>query len=174
MKIDIEPLIRQLSEELTEKAYKASDTLGHIGSEEVVEAMIALLQHTNSDSRFMAARTLELIEINEDALEPLLQAVQNKDNKEQAGDLLAALEGFDVSAKYVEIFKLYLFGSFKVSLVAQNLLDYKEFDITARVLKKAQKHWNHYANNVKHDDAFDLRKDEVEDILDELAVYINS
>ncbi len=174
MKINIESLVQQLSEELTETAYKTSDTLGHIGSVEVVEAMIQLLQHPNSDSRYMATRTLELIENNEAALDPILEAVQNKDNSTQAGNLLAALEGFDVSAKYVEVFKLYLFGSFKVSLVAKNLLDYKEFDITARVLKKAKKHWNHYANNVKHDDAFELRKNEVEDMLDELAVYVNN
>jgi len=173
MAIDITPLIQQLSVELSDNAYKASDTLGHIGSEEILQAMIELLTHTNPDSRYMAARTLGLIENNEAALEAILEAVTNQDNAAQAGDLLSALEGFNVNSKYVEIFKLYLFGSFKVSLVAKELLDYKEFDITPRVLKKAQKHWNHYANNIKQDDAFKLRKEEVDDMLDDLAVYVN-
>ena len=174
MAIDINPLIQQLSVELNDDAYKASDTLAHVGSEEVVKAMIELLKHNSSDSRFMAARTLGLIENNEAALDSILEAVINPTNSAQSGDLLSSLEGFNVSTKYVEIFKLYLFGTFKESLVAKELLDYKEFDITARVLKKAQKHWNHYANNIKQDDAFRLRKDEVEDMLDELAIYINS
>ena len=40
MAIDISDYVKQLSEDLTETAYKASDALGRIGSEEVVEAMI--------------------------------------------------------------------------------------------------------------------------------------
>lgn len=174
MSVDISKYVDQLSNELTDKAYEASDALGRIGSDAVVDAMIELLAHTNSDSKHMAARTLELIENNSKALEPLLEAIQNKDNSNLAGDLMAALEGFDVSSKYVEIFKLYLFGSFKVSLIAKDLLDHKEFDITPRVLKKATKHWNHYSNNVKQDEVYALRKLEIEEILDDIEEYLNS
>lgn len=174
MAIDISLYVEQLSNELTDKAYEASDALGRIGSEAVVAAMIEMLAHSNPDSRHMAARTLELVENNTKALEPLLEAIQNKENNNQAGDLMAALEGFDVSSKYVEIFKLYLFGSFKVSLIAKDLLDHKEFDITARVLKKATKHWNHYSNNVKQDEVYALRKTEVEEILEDIKEYIDS
>ena len=172
MAVDITGYVDQLSGELSDKAYEASDALGRIGSVEVVDAMIELLVHTNPESRHMAARTLELVENNSKALEPLLEAIQNKANSDQAGDLMAALEGFDVTSNYVEIFKLYLFGSFKVSLIAKDLLDYKEFDITARVLKKAIKHWNHYSNNVKQDDVYSLRKIEIEAILEDLKEYL--
>lgn len=174
MSVDISKYVDQLSNELTDKAYEASDALGRIGSDAVVDSMIELLAHTNSDSRHMAARTLELVENNSKALEPLLEAIQNKDNSNLAGDLMAALAGFDVSSKYVEIFKLYLFGSFKVSLIAKDLLDHKEFDITPRVLKKATKHWNHYSNNVKQDEVYALRKLEIEEILDDIEEYLNS
>ena len=174
MAVDITSYVDQLTGELGDKAYEASDSLGRIGSEAVVTAMIELLNNDNPESRHMAARTLELVQNNANALEPLLVAIQDKKNINQAGDLMMALESFDVSSKYVEIFKLYLFGSFKVSLIAKDLLDYKEFDITARVLKKATKHWNHFVNNVKQDEAFDLKKIEVEEILEDLEEYVNS
>lgn len=163
--MEIEGLINQLKDESNNKAFEASDTLGKIGSAQVVESMIEILSKPNLESRYLAARTLALIDNNEDALEPLLTTISSSESKHQAGDLLLALEGFDISTKYVDIFKLYLFGSFKVSLVAKDLLDYKEFDITPRVLKKAKKHWSHYLNNVKQDDALALKKIEVEAML---------
>jgi len=173
MSIDISELVAQLSGELSDKAYQASDSLGRIGSGEVVESMIELLNHSNSESRYMAARTLGLVENNDKALMPLLEAIQKKENSAQAGDLLMALEEFDVSAIYVDLFKLYLFGSFKVSMIAKDLLDHKEFSITARVLKKANKHWEHYSNNIKKDEVYALRKIEVEEMMSDLKMYIN-
>jgi len=172
MAIDISAYVKQLSEDLTETAYKASDALGRIGSEEVVDAMIQLLNHPNEESRVLAARTLGLVENNEAALQPILNAVKNKENKEIAGDLLMALDDFDLSEIYVELFRLYLFGTFKVSTVAKGYLDFKEFDITPRVIKKAEKHWNHYVNNIKQDEAFEVRKSEVEEILTDLRNFL--
>ncbi len=174
MAIDITHLVVQLSGELQDKAYKASDALGRIGSESVVNSMIELLHHPNPESRIIAARTLGLVENNAMGLDPLLEAIHDPGNAEIAGDLLMALDGFDVSAVYVPLFKLYLTGSFKVSTVAKNLLDFKEFDITARVLKKAKKHWNHYSNNVKQDEVYELRKVEVEEMLNDLEEFIKS
>jgi hypothetical protein len=174
MATDITNYVSRLTGEMTENAYKASDALGRIGSEEVVAAMTALLDHPYPESRIMAARTLGLVKNNEGALASIIEAVKNKENQAIAGDMLVALEGFDLSNQYVELFKLYLFGSFKVSMIAKNLLDYKEFEITARVLKKAQKHWDHYSNNIKHDDVFDLRKAEVEEMLDDIRKFLNT
>ena len=174
MAVDITNYVAQLCGELEDKAFEASDALGRIGSPEVVTAMIELLSNANPESRYMAARTLGLVKNNEQALDPMLKAIEAKENTIQKGDLLAVLEEFDISLHFVDIFKLYLFGTFKTSLVAKELLDFKEFDITPRVLKKANKHWNHYMNNVKHDDAFSLKKDEVEEMLSELTEYIDS
>ena len=102
-----------------------------------------------------------------------MEAIQREENKEIVGDFLAALEGFDLSGVYVEIFRLYLFGNYRVSMLAKDLLDHKEFDITPRVLKKAQKHWKHYSNNVKLDEVYALRKIEVEEMLSDLQVFID-
>ncbi len=173
MTIDITTYVEQLSGELNDNAYKASDALGRIGNESVVKAMIELLNHPYLESRIMAARTLGLVENNSEALLPLLEAIKNKENDNIAGDLLMALEGFDVSDKYVELFKMYLFGSYKVSMVAKDLLDHKDFNITPRVIKKAQKHWDQYSNNVKRDEVFALRKEEVEEMLSDLRAYLD-
>lgn len=173
MAIDITTYVKQLTGELNETAYRASDSLGRIGSEPVVDAMIELLNHPYPESRIMAARTLGLVKNNGDALMPLLEASKNKENNAIAGDLLTALEGFDVSEIYVELFKLYLFGSYKVSMVAKDLLDHKEFSITPRVIRKAQKHWDHYSNNIKQDDVYTLRKIEVEEVLNDLKAFLN-
>lgn len=173
MAVDITGYVAELSGELNDKAYKASDSLGRIGSEDVVRAMIELLKHPNLESRYMAARTLGIVKNNEEALDPLFEAIQHKDNTPMAGDFLVALEEFELSSKYVEVFKLYLFGSNRVSMIAKELLDFKEFDVTARVIRKAQKHWNHYSNNVKQDDVYDLRKKEVEAMLSDLKLFVD-
>lgn len=172
MAVDITAYVEELSGELSEKAYKASDSLGRIGSVDVLNAMIELLTHPNPESRYMAARTLGLVKNNGEALVPLLEAIQRKENSAMAGDFLVALEEFDLSANYVDLFKLYLFGSFRVSKIAKNLLDHEEFEITARVLRKAQKHWNHYSNNIKQDEVYTLQKIEVEEMFDDLKTFI--
>ncbi len=174
MRKDVELLIQALDKGSDERVYKASDSLAEIGSDEVMNSMIQLFTHENSDTRFLAARTLGLMKENQEALDPLMNAIQHKDNSTIAGDLLMALEGFDVSKSYIDLFKLYLFGSYKVSRTAKELLDYKEFDITPRVLKKANKHWNHYVNNVKHNDAFELRRIEVEEMFDDLKEFLGN
>lgn len=174
MAVDITAYVEELTGELSEKAYKASDSLARIGSDHVVHAMIELLKHPNPESRYMAARTLGLVKDNGKAFEPLLEAIQDKENSAMAGDFLVALEEFDLSSNYVDIFKLYLFGSFRVSMITKNLLDHEEFDITPRVLKKARKHWNHYSNNVKQDEVYALRKIEVEEMLGDLKEYIEA
>ena len=60
----IAPLLEELADESNDQAYKASDKLARIGTEEVVDAMINLLQKPGQESRIMAARTLGLIEHN--------------------------------------------------------------------------------------------------------------
>ncbi len=172
MPVDIKPLVDQLSGQLDDHAYKASDSLARIGNEDVLNAMIELLQNPNPESRIMAARTLGKIKDNVAGLIPLLAAIKSKENANIVGELIVPLEGFDVSGIYVEIFRLYLFGGFKVSLIVKELLDYKEFDITPRVIRKAEKHWNHYSNNVKHDENFEVKKAEVEAMLQDLKDFL--
>ncbi|WP_147407377.1 HEAT repeat domain-containing protein [Reichenbachiella sp. MSK19-1] len=171
--MDIGAMIDKLSGDLGDKAYEVSDSLARIGTQEVLEAMIVLLKNANPESRYMAARTLGLMEDNEGGLAAVFEAIKDQENQNQVGELLSVLEGFDVSEYYVALFKLYLFGNFKVSMIAKDLLDHKDFDITHRVIKKATKHWNHYSNNVKHDELYELKKIEVEEIFDDLSDFLD-
>ncbi len=170
---EVKELVNQLKGSLSENAYKISNTLGKIGSEEVVTEMIALLEDPNLESRIIAARTLSMIENNQIALGPIIEAVKNPENKAIAGDLLMYIEEFDVSDMYVELFRLYLFGSFKVSLIARDLLDHAEFNITPRVLKKAKKHWDHFLHNTRKDENFEIKKTEVEAMLADLQSFLD-
>ncbi|MEP2026365.1 MAG: HEAT repeat domain-containing protein [Reichenbachiella sp.] len=170
--MDISTLVNQLSGELDDQAYQASDELAKNGSNEVINELLKLLDQGSDESKIIAARTLGLIENNQSALDAMLDAIDK--NSSLAGELLVELENFDLSAKYVPIFKLSLFGGFKVVSVAQDFLDHKEFYITSRVIKKATKAWHHYENNVKHDEVFELKKQEVEARLADLQAFVDN
>ncbi|OEK04578.1 HEAT repeat domain-containing protein [Roseivirga misakiensis] len=170
----VEQAIAKLSNEVDEESLEASNILVKAGGQEVLGAMIDLLKHENSENRFIAAKTLAGMSNNDEALAALWEAIEHQDNQDIKGDLVSTLQSYDISHYYVSVFKLYLFGSFKVSRVAENLLDYQEFDISARVIKKAKKHWLHYSNNVKQDEVFDIKKAEVEQRLRELQDYLDA
>jgi hypothetical protein len=82
--------------------------------------------------------------------------------------MVEALMHFDCSDHFVDIFRIYLFGNLKASGLAKWMLDHEEFDITPRVIRKCEKHWHHFLHNSKQDEAFFLRQQEVESILNEL------
>ena len=160
--------IQKLQEPSNDSAYYYSDQLAEIGGEEVLKELITLLSHENEEVKYLAARTLGAMESNAEAYTPLLEAINDKKNKSCSGGLTEGLEGFDCSSKFVDIFKLYLFGNLKTSGLAKRMLDYEEFEITPRVIRKAEKHWVHYQNNVKHDDEFEVTKVEVEAFLNDI------
>ena len=168
----IDQLIAKMEDDQESEAFRYSNQLAKIGTDYVMEKMTGLLYAENPDTKYLAARTLAKTENNAAALEPLLLAINDKRNERHNGGMVEALEGFDVSSKFVEIFKLYLFGGLKVSAMAKRLLDYKEFDITPRVVRKAEKHWSHYAHNTPHDEAFELKKQEIDALLQELKTLL--
>ncbi|MBS9524607.1 HEAT repeat domain-containing protein [Litoribacter ruber] len=168
MEKNIEYLLEKMCNPQEEEAYKYADELAEIGGEEVLQRLITLIKSEDKECAFLAARSLSKIENNQEALDPLLEAIHEKDNKNQNGAFVQALEGFDISSKFVDILRIYLFGNFKASTIAKSYLDYTEFDITPRVIKKAEKHWNHFTNNSKQDEAFELKKAEVEEMLSEM------
>ncbi|MFT7381847.1 MAG: HEAT repeat protein, partial [Roseivirga sp.] len=119
---EIENAFADITGELNDKSFNASNYLASVGTEEVVLKLIELFKSNDTEARLIAARTLGLIKKNELALPLMLEALKEPENASILGELLMALEGFDISDSYVEIFKHYLFGSFKVSRVATDLL----------------------------------------------------
>ena len=89
-------------------------------------------------------------------------------NKQQQGAFVQILEEFDLSQRFVDVFRVYLFGNFKASSLAKEYLDSVEFDISPRTIRKAEKHWNHYLHNPEDPDSLSIKKSEVEPMLLEM------
>lgn len=167
MSTEVDQLVSKLKDRTEDEAFRYSDRLAQIGDDYVLSTMIDLLYDDDADTKYLAARTLGKIKDNQSALEPLLRAIEDKRNEGVAGGMVEALTQFDISSKFVEIFKLYIFGNFKVSGIAKWMLDFSEFDITQRVIKKAKKHWQHFTFNSNHDEKYEEKKLEVEAIFND-------
>lgn len=168
MENNIDDLIGKLLDKEQKDPYLYGDKLKKIGTQEVFEKLISVVKGGNMEEAFIATKVLGQMEDNEAALDAVLEVIHDPTNKNTNGGLVSLLEEFDLSGKFVDVFRIYLFGNFKSSVLAKSYLDYTEFDITPRVLKKAEKHWNHYTNNSKQDEEFELKKEEVETMLSEM------
>lgn len=168
MQKEIQVLVEKLTDKNENEAFEYADKLAAIGSEYVVDAMVELLKHEDVEVQYLAARALSQIKNNSKALDPLFEAINASDNAGKNGGLVEALSGFDISERFVDIFRLYLNSSFKVETMTKVMLDFGEFNVRPRTIRKAEKHWKHYMNNVKHDEEYELKAFEVNEILDEL------
>ncbi len=146
----------------------ASDWLAKNLTDDIYHFLIELLGSDEESMRDIAAVTLAKTNDNR-AIEPLFEAIKKKENENQRGVLVGCLAAFDIDAHFIDIFKLYLFGNFKVSAFAFDLLNTKSFDIRPRTLKKASKAIHHFSHNIGQDDEIaQERKEEGEVILKEL------
>jgi hypothetical protein len=169
----LESFIEKMLDPKESEAYRYAELLAKENNSEVLQRMITILQSDNPEHQFLAAKSIALTDDNAIALDSLLEEISDKRNKAIQGDLAEALEGFDCSDKFHQLFKLSLFGSIKTIAMAQEILDFEEFDITARAIRKAEKHWVNFSNNVKQDDAFELKKQEVEEWFEELKSFVD-
>ncbi|GGZ17613.1 hypothetical protein GCM10007049_07800 [Echinicola pacifica] len=165
---NIDVLIKKMCDREEEESFVFADRLAEIGGEEVLNRLVALLKDEDIENAYLAARALSAMDNNEAALDPLLEVINDHKYKMKNGTLVQALEGFDLSTKFVDILRIYLFGNFKASLLAKEYLDFTEFDITPRVIRKAEKHYNHFLNNEPGDEAVDIKKQEAAEILADL------
>ncbi len=162
-------LIERMCDKDEDEAYNYADKLAEIGSEEVLHELIKILKGEDLDNAYLAARALAKMDNNMEALDPMFDVILDKENKNKNGAFVQALEGFDLSSKIVEICRIYLFGNFKSSALAKVYLDYEEFDVSPRVIKKIEKHLNHFENNIARDDGeYIIKKNEVEKIVNEM------
>ncbi len=169
MENKVQHLLNKMCDKSEGEAFAYADQLAEIGTEEVVDQLINILTGEDIENAYLAARALGKIENNSKALDPLLELIHDHENKNRNGLFVQALEGFDLSDKFVDLLRIYLFGNFKSSNLAKGYLDYVEFDLSPRTIKKAEKHWNHYQNNVSEDsDDYLIKKQEVETMLEEI------
>jgi hypothetical protein len=165
----IQILVQKMCNKEEAESYLYADKLAGIGTEEVLTALLEVLKSEDIEDAYLAARALSKMENNQSALSSLFEVIHDKNNQNRNGGFVQMLDGFDLSDSFVDLLRIYLFGNFKASLLAKDFLDSVEFEITPRVLKKAEKHWNHFKNNVNPDsEDFEIKQSEVEEILREI------
>jgi hypothetical protein len=165
----IQNLIQKMCDKGEAEAYLYADKLAAIGTEEVQAALLEVLKSEDIEDAYLAARALSKMANKQTALSSLFEVIHDKNNQNRNGGFVEMLDGFDLTDSFVDLLRIYLFGNFKASLLAKEYLDSVEFEITPRVLKKAEKHWNHFKNNVNpNSDDFEIKKYEVEEILREI------
>lgn len=168
MENNVDFLIERMTDKREQEAFKYAEKLAAIGDEEVFTKTLELLKSEDWEVSSLAAKVLSKLEQRNAALDTLMELIHDRDNVTRSGELVEALETFDLSNHFVDVLRIYLFGSYKASVLAKEYLDHTEFDITPRVIKKAQKHWKHYQNNVKRDEAYEIKEMEVQAIFKDL------
>lgn len=168
MENNVDFLIERMTDKEEQEAYKYAEKLAAIGDEEVYTKILELLKSDDWEVSSLAAKVLSKLDQRNEALDTLMELIHDRSNITRSGELVEALEAFDLSNHFVDVLRIYLFGSYKASVLAKGYLDHTEFDITPRVVKKAQKHWKHYQNNVKRDEAYEIKAHEVEEIFKDL------
>jgi hypothetical protein len=154
--------------------YQFGDKLAKIGTPEVRQKLIAVVKGNDMDEAYLATKVLGKMEDNSEGLDAVLEVIHLPANRGTNGGLVSLLDDFDLSDKFVDIFRIYLFGNFKAHSLAKEYLDYTEFNITPRTLKKAEKHWNHFLNNSRADEWFELKRQEAEVIFKEISEILGS
>lgn len=168
MENDIEFLIKKITDKEEKEAFKYVEQLAAIGTDQVFQTVVGLLENEDWQISYLAAKVLGKMEQKEKALDALMGVIHNRDHITRSGELAEALEAFDLSNHFVDVLRIYLFGNYKASVLAKGYLDHTEFEISPRTIKKAKKHWRHYQNNVKRDHAYDLKEEEVNAIFQDL------
>ena len=150
------------------EAYYFADKLGEKADEEVKDKLLVLLRGDHWEHAYLASRALAKSPFKEEGLEATIEAVFDKKFKSVQGAFAQVLELYNLEFKFVDILKIYLFGNFKASQLAEGYLNEVEFDISPRTIRKAEKHWNHYLHNPEDDGSLQIKKDFVEPMLLEM------
>lgn len=165
---EFDVLIAKMLDKSEENALIYSNKLALTNDSEVQNRLLEMLYDKDDENMYLAARTLSHMPGKSSILDDFLSACHDKKNQHRNGALVDLLENFDVSDKFVDIFRLFLNGNFKVSMLAKQMLDYATFDISPRTIRKAEKHLEHFLNNIDSNDSTTIKASEAAEILQEL------
>ncbi|SFN91061.1 hypothetical protein SAMN04488519_102414 [Algoriphagus ornithinivorans] len=165
---DIERLFEKMCDPNESEAYLFADKLGLKADEEAKNRLIEMIKGDNWEVAYLACRALSKTHWQEEALDAIFEVIFDKKNKNLQGAFVQILEEYNLSERFVDVFRVYLFGNFKASTLAKDLLDQVEFEITPRTIRKAEKHWNHYLHNPEDEGSVSIKKSEVEPMLLEM------
>lgn len=165
---DLEFLFSKITDPNESEAYVFADKLGLKANEEAKDKLLELVKGENWEIAYLACRALSKTIWQEEALDAIFDVIFDRKNKNLQGAFVQILEEYDLSLRFVDIFRVYLFGNFKASTLAKDYLDQVEFEITPRTIRKAEKHWNHYLHNPEDEGSMEIKKAEIEPMLLEM------
>lgn len=168
MQEEIQKVLNRMCDPKESEAYHFAEKLGGLADEETKDLLITLVRGDAWEVAYLACLALSKTQWNEESLDAVFETIFDKKNKNNQGVFVQILEEFDLSERFVDVFRVYLFGNFKASTLAKDYLDSVEFDITPRTIRKAEKHWNHYLHNPEDEGSVILKKQEVETMFKEL------
>lgn len=165
---EIQRLFDRMCDPEEKDAYFFADKLGQKADEEIKDELVELLKNDSWEKGYLAARALSKTPFQKEALDAIFEVIFEKKNRAFQGAFVQILEEYDLSDRFVDILKVFLFGNFKASSLAKSYLDSVEFDITPRTIRKAEKHWNHYLHNPEDEASVSIKKAEIEPIFQEM------
>lgn len=165
---DLEFLFNKITDPNESEAFVYADKLGLKADEAAKDKLLELIKGENWEIAYLACRALSKTIWQDEALDAIFEIIYDKKNKNHQGAFVQILEEYDLSLRFVDIFRVYLFGNFKASTLAKDYLDQVEFEITPRTIRKAEKHWNHYIHNPEDEGSFLIKKAEIEPMLLEM------
>ncbi|UZD23203.1 HEAT repeat domain-containing protein [Algoriphagus halophytocola] len=168
MEEEIQSLLNKMCNPEEKEAYFFADKLGSKLDDSNKDLVIRLVGDDNWEHAYLACRALSKSPYNEESLDAIFAAIHDKKNKAHQGAFVQILEEFDLSERFVDIFKVYLFGNYKSSTLAEVYLDSVEFELTPRTLRKAEKHWKHYLHNPEDEGTVQVKKDYATALLEEI------
>lgn len=168
MQENIQKLFDRMCDPKESEAYFFADKLGGVADDEAKDKLLELVKGDNWELAYLACRSLSRTKFQEEALDVIFDTIFDKKNKSVQGAFVQILDTYDLSNRFVDVFKVYLFGNYKASTLAKVYLDEVEFDITPRTIRRAEKHWNHYLHNPEDEGSVDVKKSEIEPMLQEM------
>lgn len=144
--------LRRLKEEILSEdpdiREKASQSLSKTGDKQVVDFLISLLENKNAGIRNSAALTLKEIGDNR-AVNPLMKAIMHRNNKDNRGTLVHALEGLDCSQLFLPMVNLALLGNYEVQCHALAILKEQSFKVVKDEIVKVHRMIEEYLRSNK-------------------------
>jgi hypothetical protein len=168
----IAQLKKDLFSDNWDTAKSASDGLAEIGSPEVINFFISLLEQDNANIRNVAALGLRKLSDNQ-ALEPLFRAINKKENENNRGTMVYALQTLDCSHKLPELFDLLFYGNFEVKMGVSVILDEQTFEFTRQDLYDILHKWEDLQRHPeKSSDLTEESSDFIKDYVDSFLAYL--
>ncbi|GAB3635944.1 hypothetical protein GCM10027422_15340 [Hymenobacter arcticus] len=154
-------------------AIAATDKFGELGGQEALDFLISVLESSDVWQRNNAALALHDIADNQ-ALEPLFQAIQNPLNVNHRGTMVYALETLDCSQKLPELFDLLFYGNAEVKMGASTVLDEQIFEFSTDDLHIIQSKWDDLQQHPKKCPDFEASKEKIQHFVEGFVSYLSS